>query len=152
MWDSTNAVSCSVTLRMYWPIQYADLRELSPVSAFWFGWVQLLIMQQRPCLKSEFGFSNSTAYSALVHASVSRRCKCCFEVHVFAARFCHIFSFRHHGRIFQRKLVLSFSLTQKLLKFNVYEMASIFVHSGLPEKRICWRGVFSYLREPLGWV
>ena len=72
--------------------------------------------------------------------NVATFCKCCFEAHVFAARFCHIFSFRRHGHIFQRKLVLSFSLTHKLFKFYVYEVASIFVHSGLREKRICWGG------------
>ena len=50
------------------------------------------------------------------------------------------FLFRRHGHIFQRKLVLSFSLTHKLLIFYVCEVASIFVHSRLREKRIFWGG------------
>ena len=48
------------------------------------------------------------------------------------------FLIRCHGHIFQRKLVLSFSLTEKLLIFYVCEVASIFVHSRLREKRIFW--------------
>ena len=63
--------------------------------------------------------------------NVATFCKCCFEAHVFVERFCHIFSFCRHGHIFQRKLVLSFSLTHKLFKFYVYEVASIFMHSGV---------------------
>ena len=71
--------------------------------------------------------------------NVATFCQCCFEANVFAARFCHIFSFRCHGHISQRTLVLSFPLTHKLLKY-VYELVSIFVHSGVREKPICWVG------------
>ena len=62
-----------------------------------------------------------------------------------SANFCIFpnFSFRRHGYIFQRKLVLSFSLTHKLLIFYVCEVASIFVHSRLREKRIFWGGDFT---------
>ena len=55
---------------------------------------------------------------------------------MFSLRFfATFFSFRHHGHIFQLKEVLSFSLTHKLLKCYVCEVASIFVHSWLREKR-----------------
>ena len=54
--------------------------------------------------------------------------------------FCRFFSFRRHGHIFWPKLVLSFSLTHKLLIFFVYEVASILIHYGLRQKRISWGG------------
>ena len=57
------------------------------------------------------------------------------------------FLFRRHGHIFQRKLVLSFSLTHKLLIFYVCEVASIFVHSRLREKRIFWGGEITPPRQ-----
>ena len=59
----------------------------------------------------------------IMENNVATFCKCCFEAHVFSQRYCHIFSFRRHGHIFQQKLVFSFFLTQKLLKFYVYEVA-----------------------------
>ena len=45
------------------------------------------------------------------------------------------FSFRRHGHIFQRKFVLYFSLTHKLLIFYVYEVSLILVHPGLRKKQ-----------------
>ena len=57
-----------------------------------------------------------------------------FSPRVFAT----FFHFAATATFFLRKLVLSFSLTHKLLKFYVYEVTSIFVHSGLRKKPICW--------------
>ena len=75
--------------------------------------------------------------------NVATFCRCCFKAHIFGVRFYHIFLFPRHGHIFQQKLMHSFSLTHKLLKFYVDEVASIFVHSGLHEKRISWGDEFT---------
>ena len=58
-----------------------------------------------------------------------------FSSRVFAA----FFHFAAMATFFH-KILLSFSLTHKLVKFYVYEVALIIVHSGLHEKQICWGG------------
>ena len=68
--------------------------------------------------------------------NVATFCRCCFEARDFAECVCRIFLLHRQSHIFGRKLVLSFSMTHKLLKFYVYEVSSILVHSWLRDKII----------------
>ena len=70
-------------------------------------------------------------------------CRCLFKAYNSVALFCLIFLFRRHDQ----KWSSLFFLTHKLLILYVYEVASIFVYTGLREKRISWgaeiRGAYS---------